>query len=85
MYYRHEATGMLNSRSVMFGLLAAEIPFIAVMSAAFPIIFVNLIGLPDDAVHARYDEVMRYDRGFGAYIYFGLNTAIYSYIGERVV
>ena len=88
MYYRHEAAGMLSSRSVMLGLLAAEIPFIAIMSAAFPIIFVNLIGLPDDTDLAKNDENMhdyRYNRGIGAYIYFGLNTAIYNYIGEQFV
>ena len=88
MYYRHEAAGMLNSRSVMLGLLAAEIPFIAIMSAAFPIIFVNLIGLPDDTDLAKNDENMhdsRYERGIGVYIYFGLNTAIYNYIGEQFV
>ena len=77
MYYRHEAAGMLSSRSVMFGLLAAEIPFVAVISAAFPIIFVNLIGLPGDA----YDSY----RGFSTYLAFGLNTAIYNYIGECFV
>ena len=85
MYYRHEAAGMLSSRSVMLGLLAAEIPFIAIMSAAFPIIFVNLMGLPDDSNLARYDENItdyRYNRGIGVYFYFGLNTAIYNYIGE---
>lgn len=76
MYYRHESAGMLSSRSVIAGLLAAEIPFIAVISLAFPIIFVNLIGLPN------YDSDNNFWRGFGVYLFFGLNTAIYSYIGE---
>jgi len=79
MYYRHEAAGMLSSRSVMFGLLAAEIPFLAVISLSFPVIFVSLIGLPNDNI------VEDFWRGFGVYLFFGLNTAIYSYIGECYV
>lgn len=79
MYYRHEAAGMLSSRSVIAGLLAAEIPFIAVISLAFPVIFVSLIGLPN------YDSDSDFLRGFGVYLFFGLNTAIYSYIGECYV
>lgn len=76
MYYRHESAGMLSSRSVIAGLLAAEIPFIAVISVAFPIIFVSLLGLPS------HDSDSSFLRAVGVYVFFGLNTAIYSYIGE---
>ena len=77
MYYRHEAAGMLSSRSVMFGLLAAEIPFIAVISVTFPVYFLQLIGMKNDISTAG--------RAFGFSLCFGLNTAIYGYIGECFV
>ena len=76
MFYRHESAGMLSSRSVIAGLLVAELPFIAVISIAFPVLFLTLLGLPNEGIQGFAL------RGFGVYLYFGLNTAIYSYIGE---
>lgn len=76
MFYRHESAGMLSSRSVIAGLLVAELPFIAVMSLSFPVIFLALIGMPNDGIKG---EALR---GLWVFMYFGLNTAIYSYIGE---
>jgi len=81
MYYRHETAGMLNSRSVIAGLLAAELPFIAVISLAFPIIFVSLLGLP----YGENIDTHEFLRGLGVFLFFGLNTAIYNYIGECYV
>ena len=76
MYYRHEAAGMLSSRSVMLGLLVAEIPFIAIMIILFPINFLPALGLPHEGA------LWAFFRGFMFFFYFGMNTAIYSYIGE---
>ena len=76
MYYRHEAAGMLSSRSVMLGLLVAEIPFIAIMIIVFPIQFLSGLGMPHD------NAFWTFFRPFFFFLYFGLNTAIYSYIGE---
>jgi hypothetical protein len=76
MYYRHETAGMLNSRSVMAGLLAAELPFISAISISFPIIFIALFGLPNQGMETNAL------RGFGVFLFFALNTAIYSYTGE---
>jgi ABC-type multidrug transport system permease subunit len=79
MYYRHEAAGMLSSRSVMLGLLAAEIPFIAIMTILFPILFLDGLGMPNEGA------LLAVARGFAFWLFFGLNTAIYSYIGECIL
>jgi hypothetical protein len=76
MYYRHAAAGMLGSRSVMAGLLAAELPFIAAISLFFPVIFLALFNMPQGNLWQHFI------RGVFFYFFFGMNTAIYSYVGK---
>jgi len=76
MYYRHHTGGLLQSRSFMTGLLAAELPFISAISLSFPVIFVALFGLPHEGI------TIAVWRTLSVFLFFAMNTAIYSYIGE---
>jgi len=71
VFYKHKASGMMSHHAVVFALTTGELPYVALISILYSVVFFLLVGLGDSAL--KY---------FQFWYFFMLNLSVYTYFGQ---
>jgi len=71
VFYKHKASGMMSHHAVVFALATGEMPYVALISILYTLVFFFLVGLSHSPL-----------KFFQFWGFFMLNLAIYTYFGQ---